>query len=194
MDNNALFAVLLLALGLSLVVAEIFIPSGGIIGILATCVLVMSGICGWNAWWESDRIYWWSYVGTVGIAIPSTIGLAIYILPKTSFGKNIMAVPPNPEDVVPYVDEEAHLRSLVGTVCRTASRLSPAGMVTVNNERLHCQSEGMMVEPDVLVRIIDVKGNGLVVRVVDEAEAASPGPLEYGQGDAPSAFDFDSLN
>ncbi|MBM83609.1 MAG: hypothetical protein CMJ78_23875 [Planctomycetaceae bacterium] len=170
MDNNSLFAILLLAMGLALVVVEGVLASGGIIGIIAACVIVVSGICAWNAWWVSNPLIWWVYVGLVGVAVPGTAIGAIYYLPSTVFGKHIMAEPPTSEHVTPVTDQREQLSQLIGSQCVTATRLNPAGFVVVNGERIHCESEGMMVDPKSNVKVIAVKGNHLVVREVTDAE------------------------
>ena len=50
MDSYAMMAVLTLALGLALLVAEVFIPSGGVIMTAAGIVFVISVWSAWQAW------------------------------------------------------------------------------------------------------------------------------------------------
>ena len=42
MDSNAIFAVLLLIVGLAILRAEVFIPSGGLLGVITFLSLVVS--------------------------------------------------------------------------------------------------------------------------------------------------------
>ena len=56
MDSYALMAVLTLALGLALLVAEVFIPSGGIIMTAAGIVFVISVWSAWQAWGKTGEL------------------------------------------------------------------------------------------------------------------------------------------
>ena len=56
MDSYATMAVLTLALGLALLAAEVFIPSGGVIMTAAGIVFVISVWSAWNAWGKSGDL------------------------------------------------------------------------------------------------------------------------------------------
>jgi membrane-bound ClpP family serine protease len=164
MDEST-FAVLLLVVALGLMIAEVFIPSGGMISILVLVSLVGSIWCAWNAWWDSNPIAWWAYISSLVILVPATISGAFYTLPHTPMGRRVLLEGPDREEVTPYVDEQNELLTQVGHIGKTVTLLNPGGMVVVNGKRFHCESEGMLLEPDTEVRVVAVKGLRLVVRL-----------------------------
>jgi len=163
--DYSLLALLLLAVGLAFLVAEIFIPSGGLISVMAIISLTASVFFAWSAWGTSQPTMWWTYLAALIFLLPTTVVLAIIILPRTPWGKRIILDGPPLDEVTPYVTEEAHLSRLVGKTAKTISLLNPGGMVLVDGERIHCESEGMLVDPGQQVKVIGLKGNRLVVRL-----------------------------
>lgn len=169
MDQPTL-AILLLILSLFFIVAEIFLPSGGLLTALAVMSLAGSFWCAHNAWWEDSPGKFLSYLVSGFVLIPATIVFSFYLLPRTRFGKAAMATAPKEEDVRPFVEEEAHLQSLVGRFGETLTPLNPGGLVTLDGERLHAESEGMMLERAERIKVIAIHGNRVVVRRTDEPE------------------------
>lgn len=171
-------AILLLLGGLAIVFAEIFIPSGGILALMSVSCLLASVVCAWNAWWETSPGYFWAFLATALVAFPSATSAALYIFPRTSMGRAALLEPPRADELQPDVRHEERLRSLVGTIGTTAGLLTPGGIVFVDGERMHCESEGMLIEANTRVEIVDVRGARLVVREHVEAPA---GPEEFGE-------------
>ncbi|MGE3313818.1 MAG: NfeD family protein [Planctomycetaceae bacterium] len=164
MDEST-FAVLLLVVGLGLMVAEVFLPSGGMIGILVLVCLVASIWCAWSAWWDSNQTAWWVYISSLMLLVPATISVAFYALPRTAMGRRVLLEAPDREEVTPYVKEQQQLLEQIGKTGKTVTLLNPGGMVIVNGHRFHCESEGMLLEAETEVRVVAVKGLRLVVRL-----------------------------
>lgn len=191
MDSSAYFALALLALGLGLLIAEIFIPSGGMIFAGAAVCLLASLWCAWDAWWESYRTVWWIYVASVVVLLPTVVAGALYVFPRTPFGRRILLEGPEPEEITPYAEDEAHLSELVGKRGKTITLLTPGGMSVVEGQRMHCESEGMLIEPGEDIQVIGVKGNRLVVRrISDEDETGDEFAGDAEPSDEPP-LDFD---
>ncbi len=187
------FAILALAFGIAMLIAEIFIPSGGMILIVAIISLVASVWCAWNAWGESDtsRFVWFLVFG--GLLLPVSAGGALYIFPRTSFGRRVLLEAPEHEDIHAFVQEEQRLSRLIGKTGKTLTLMSPGGLVMIDGERLHSESEGVVLEPGEAVKVIAMKGNRLVVRAVsggdqiaqtddgfdDDSEETQNPPLDF---------------
>jgi len=60
--DYSLIAILTLAVALMLLVAEIFIPSAGVIAVLAIASLGTSVWAAWLAWWGTNPALWWTYI------------------------------------------------------------------------------------------------------------------------------------
>lgn len=164
--DYSLIAILLLAVALAMFVAEIFIPSAGLIAVLALLSLAASIWSAWMAWWDTSPSIWWLYIASVVFLIPTTLGLSVKFFPNTTWGKKIIHEVPTLEEVTGFREETEHLRSLIGKIGKTQTLLNPSGFVLVQEERLNCESQGMIIDAQVDVEIISVEGARLVVKVV----------------------------
>lgn len=179
--DYSLIAILGLVVTLMLLVAEIFLPSGGFIAILALLSLGAAIWAAWLSWWDTSPGLWWSYIAGVVIMIPTTLGFAVRFFPNTTWGKKIIHEVPTLDEVTGFKEETEHLRSLLGKVGKTQTLLNPSGFVLVNNERLHCESQGMIIESDEDVEVIAVEGTRLVVKVIKVSDEDSKADSEMAQ-------------
>jgi membrane-bound serine protease (ClpP class) len=198
--NFELMAILLLVIGCGLIVAEVFIPSGGTI--LVMCVLAFVGAvwCAYKAWWGTSPGYFWMFIVVMLLLIPGVIIGVFRVLSNTRVGDRILLAAPDLQDVTPYQAEQAHLSQYIGRTGTTLTLLTPGGLVNVNGERLHCVSEGIMIPPGTTVEVVEVRGTRVLVRIPSRATAGSPPPAAASEAflaDAPDAsqqpapLDFD---
>ena len=171
MDYYEYFAVLLAIVGLGLLVAEIFIPSGGLILIAAVLSFLASVWCAWTAW-SDTLVYFWLFLGALVLLIPFALIGAFYYFPRTELGRRILLEAQSLEELTPFVEEEAYLRQLIGRTGKTISLMNPGGLVMVDHERLHCESQGMLIESNTEIEVIAVKGNRLVVRIPTKPQSS----------------------
>ncbi len=167
MDSNAVFAVLLLLAGIGILTAEVFIPSGGLLGLVTFLTLIVSLMFAYRAWGTSHPNVFWVFCSSLLVLVPSAVGTAFYLLPRTSMGKQVLLEAPLAEELTPFAKETRHLQDLIGQFGRTVSPLTPGGLVTVNGERMHAISEGLIVEPGQSVEVLQVQGARLLVRPAD---------------------------
>ncbi|MEX2287344.1 MAG: NfeD family protein [Planctomycetaceae bacterium] len=192
MSDYSSLAILLLLVGLAFIIMEVFIPSGGMITILSVLAIVASIWCAAKAWWYTDPWMWWAYIASVVLLIPCCIGGAFFLLPRTALGRKFLLEAPSREEVTPYLAEQERLRQMVGKHGTTLTLLNPGGLVLVERERMHSESDGMrLLEPDEDVVVVAVKGNRLVVRAADaeskpieppfvsDSEVADERPLDF---------------
>lgn len=173
MDSYGAYALILLFAGLAILVLEVFVPSGGVLSVVTTLVLILSAICAYLAWYESYPARWWTYCAMLVLLIPSTLGGAFYVLPKTSVGKKVLLEAPDLAEVEPFAEETARLQRLVGRRGRTLTLLNPGGLVLVEGERLHAFSEGLLLEPQTEIEVLEIRGTRVLVRPV-EPPGSSP--------------------
>ena len=176
--NYEFYAVLLAIVGIGLLVAEIFIPSGGLILIAAVLTFLASIWFAWEAPSET-RVFFWSFLGALVLLVPAALICGFYYFPRTEYGRRILLEAQSLEELTPFAEEEAFLTQLIGRTGKTITLMNPGGLVLVENERLHCESQGMLIEPNTDITVIDVKGNRVVVRI-----AINPSSSEQHQ-DAP---------
>jgi membrane-bound ClpP family serine protease len=165
MDYWAL-ALLLLTAGLGLAILEVFFPSGGVFGFLCIASTVAAVVLGFKS-------------GTgVGIAIlltalfglPAVVVTALNWLPETPFGRQLILKVPTSDDVLPVDDEKESLKNLIGHIGQARCRMLPAGAIKIDGRTIDAVSEGMAVEEGQNVRVVQVRGNRVVVRPVADDE------------------------
>jgi membrane-bound serine protease (ClpP class) len=160
-------AILLLVVGLGLVILEVFFPSGGILGFLSFCAIVGAVILAFR----SSSAMGIGVLLTAVVGVPLVIILALHWLPDTRMGRKIVLHAPTPDEVMP--EDERNLKSLLGKIGKAKSKMLPAGAVRIEGRTVDCVSEGGAVDPGQWVRVIEVRGNRVVVRPLDPDELAA---------------------
>jgi len=191
MDSYALYAILLLIAGIGILTAEVFIPSGGLLGMVTFLTLIVSLVCAYRAWGTSHPNVFWAFCCVLLLAIPIALGSAFYVLPRTAFGKKVLLEGPASEQLTPFVKETDRLTKLVGRFGKAVTTLNPGGMILLDGERLHVFSEGIIVESGRSVEVLEVRGTRLLVRpgeppigndpFVEESRSATPLDFELPQ-------------
>lgn len=186
------WAFLLLAVGVTLLIAEVFIPSGGVISVLATLSFAGAVVCAWQAWGGTSQASFWSFLAGMAILLPVVIVVAFLVWPKTPLGKRAILEAPAPHEVASFVEQEEKYRQMVGKTGETVTTLNPAGIVRIDGHRVHCQSEGMILDAGTLVTVISARANRVVVRRIDpNAPAPEPDSGHHRRPAADEPLDFD---
>lgn len=163
MDDQILIFVFLLV-GFILLGVELFVPSGGTIGILSIGSFLASIFFAYRSWSETNPLYWRIYLVTFLLLIPVTLYGLWYLLTRTALGNRVLLVAPSEEEVTPYQKEQHHLQELIGRRGVAVSPLTPGGLVNVSGERLHAIGEGFIIESGQAIEVVGVRGTRVVVR------------------------------
>lgn len=146
-------AILLIAIGAVLVVAEVFLPSHGILGLgAAGCILGAILITSrQNAWAGLALLL------AVVVATPFAWSAFVKIWPHTPVGKRV---------ILPEIANEPPAALVrVGQTGVTVSELRPMGTCDFDGVRLEAISEHGVVSPNTAVRVIALVNNRPTVRV-----------------------------
>jgi len=153
-----LFAVFLFVACAALIVAEVFVPSGGILSI---CALVCAA-GGVVIFFKHSMV-----AGCIGVAVavldvPVLLTVVYKLFPETRLGRRVMPIP------------EAHKRThefdnLVGRTGRVLTPLRPVGMCELDGRRIECITENAYVPKDKEVKVVRVEGTHVTVQAVEEA-------------------------
>lgn len=164
-SNELIWPILCLAIGLILLIAEVFIPSGGLIGILAIGLVVVSlGLS-----FAQSTTLGLRFLVAICVLMPLALALAVYLWPRTPMAKWIFLKPPDPEDVAAGpVLHGVRLEHLIGQFGRALTPLRPSGSVDFDGRRLDGLSEEGLIPPGSLVRAVQVRGSQLVVRMAPD--------------------------
>ena len=157
------FAVFLYFACAVLIVAEVFVPSGGLISICALACLA-GGIA---IFFKHSIVAGWVGIGIAAIMIPAVLIFAYKIFPKTRFGKSVTLTPPErwKGDAIPDTDKLKELLGVEGVVLTT---LRPVGMCDFSGQRVECVAESGFVEKAKKVKVINVESTQVTVRIIRE--------------------------
>ncbi len=159
-----IWAVCLIILGLGLAVVEVFFPSAGVLGFLAACSILGGILLGFR---QSATVG--MVILLVSIAgLPTALVLALKYWPQTAVGRRVLLTAPTREEVMPIDPERERLRSMIGQVAEAKCNMLPAGAIMLDGRTIDAVSEGMPVDAGQRVRIVEVRGNRVVVRPVDD--------------------------
>ena len=164
MDWWFVFAVFMYLACAILIVAEVFVPSGGLISICALACLI-GGIV---IFFHHGTVTGWIGVIVAVIMIPSVLVTAYKIFPKSRFGKSVTLTPSERKagDAIPDTPE---LKGLLGAVGEILTPLRPVGMCDFSGQRVECVAESGYVDKGKKVKVIHVQGTQLTVRVTEES-------------------------
>jgi membrane-bound serine protease (ClpP class) len=164
------WAMLLLAAGMALAVLEMFLPSGGIIGLLSIAALG-------GAVWMGFQHGSWTGLGVIAVVViglPMMLSVAVRIWPETSMGRRLLLDTPKAEEILPDSDARRSLKALVGRVGVAKTLMMPSGAVQVDGHVIDAVSEGVVIEPGQAIRVVEVRGSRVVVR----PSSQSPSPID----------------
>jgi membrane-bound serine protease (ClpP class) len=165
-----IWAVLLLALGAALAILEIFFPSAGILGFLSASSIIAAIVMGF----QQGPLTGVFVILTAVVGLPVVIVLGFKYWPKTAMGRRVLLTPPTSEEVLPNDPEKQFLRSLVGRSGRAKSKLLLSGVISIDGRTIDAVSESQPIEPGQAVRVIQVRGHGVVVRPIEDEPEATP--------------------
>ena len=166
--SETVLLLMLFAVGAGLLVAEIFIPSHGVLTIAGLGFLIAGVIKTYHLHGDTagtiSLILCMVFVPTMGI-------VAVKYFRRTWIGKIIS--PPNPivtrSDTSIPVDK---LVALVGKTGRTVSPLRPVGICSFDGVRISCVAEFGQIEAGVAVQGSRVSGANLAVIPLEDAQNA----------------------
>lgn len=156
MDPIVIWIIILFSLTVILFVAEVFVPSGGVLAILATICLLATIVLAFmiNRWFGVAVL-----VGTV-MAAPFLAAMAIRLWQKTPIGKKMV--------LNHTVGELTSERVLVGTEGITLTEMRPMGECEFGQIRIEAKSEtGRFIPAGRRVKVIEYHDTVATVREVD---------------------------
>ena len=158
-----IFAVFLYVICAALIVAEVLIPSAGMLSLCALACLV-GGI---TLFFRHSALTGWMGVIIAVIMVPSLLAVAYKVLPRTRFGRAAILAPPSRErgDAIADTPE---LGKMLGQIGRVVTPMRPVGMCAFDERKVECVAESGYVEKDKKVKVIHVEGTQVTVRVVEE--------------------------
>lgn len=162
MLDAGILATVLLLVGLFLLGLEFFVPSFGMILTVAIVSLVVSFWSACKAWWGVSPWFFWTYIVVLVAGIPGSFLGTLAIIPRTSFGSRMIL---RPRAGANDQTNNNPLSDLVGKCGIAQTMMTPGGIVVIDGERHHAESRGMLIDPQMPVVVLAIKGSRLLVRV-----------------------------
>lgn len=156
-------SILLLFIGIILIIAEFFVP-GGIVGIIGGALVILSLLlAGANFVQMGYSILIAMFIAVVGMVIlMKFFGKKLHM-----FNKLVLKDATTTEEG--YVSNVNRIE-LIGKKGKTMTPFRPAGVVSVDGERIDAVSDGSYIDAGKQVEIIKVEGSRIVVRAIEEME------------------------
>ncbi|RLS30138.1 MAG: hypothetical protein DWI13_03015 [Planctomycetota bacterium] len=205
---SLLWPIVLLLIGLGVMVLEVFLPSGGILGFVSIAAIVASIA---TAFFEHGPLVGMSMLTVAVLAVPILLALAFRWFPETPLGRRVLPPPPDAANLLPNESARKKARAAVGSVGVAVSPLLPWGRVAVGTSEFDAFSEDGPIDSGVSVDIVGVQGAAIVVRTEVPTATAEPlkpveaslRPFQKDAGPTQSAqavsktledFDFDQID
>lgn len=176
MSASVTLAVILLVIGLFVLSLELFLPSAGLLFVIALMCIIGSLVTAF-----------WVHVG-VGAIFLLIVTILAFILPsigfkiwkRTPIGRRMFLDHMGEDDDPQAADEDrsrsSSFDSLMGEIGKTLTPLRPVGMTEIHGRRIDTITEGVMINQGEYVRVVEVHGNRVVVRKIDMAEQPTFAP------------------
>jgi len=160
MNDSFLLLIILQLVGVVVIIAEIILPSGGILSIVALSVF---GYSLYFAFSEISKTVGFAFVAADLVLIPVLVIVGLKLLAKSPV--TLRKTLSREEGVS---SQSSALESYVGTQGNAVTDLRPAGIAVINGKRVDVVTRGEYLEKDSAIIVTAVTGNQIIVRKKDE--------------------------
>jgi membrane-bound serine protease (ClpP class) len=148
----------LFAVAIAFVVAEVFVPSGGLLSLLGIGSLVASLFV---AFTQFPGHFWWILILEIAVFFVLVVPAVLIGIRRLSLKKELRA-----EDG--YTSAVEGLDEYVGQEAKALTPLRPAGTVKIGNKRIDAITQGSFIPAGATVKVLEAAANRLVVGALPE--------------------------
>ncbi|MCL2623358.1 MAG: NfeD family protein [Planctomycetaceae bacterium] len=168
--DNWVWAILLLIAAVGIGFLELFIPSGGVLAVVAVLALLGSLVFAFM----QGMVFGLVLLLAVVVGLPFLIWYMLAIWQSTPIGRRILLDPAEDPALQPNEILERH-KALLGKTGTAISLMMPSGMIEIDGERFDAVSAGMPIDAGKSVVVVNVDGINLTVRPANSvSKPASP--------------------
>ncbi len=165
MSDNLLWGIGLMAGAVMLFLLELFVPSGGVIGLTAFAIAIAGVVAFWmegSAWGLASTI-------SVIVLVPLAFNFALRIMPNTPFGRRLILGDEDDEEALALraqaeADRHERERALIGAEGVALTDLRPVGSAKFDGQRLEVLAETGLIKAGTHLRVTRVEGTQVKVR------------------------------
>lgn len=158
MDSNVAYPLIMQLAAVAVVIAEIILPSGGLLSLLAV------GLFGYSIYSVYTEV---SMMAGIGIAVADLIAIPVLVI----VGLKLIAKSPatlrselSKKDGV--IAQNLSLSDNIGLEGEAITDLRPAGKALIEKRRVDVVSRGEYIKKGVRIVVVEVIGNQVIVREV----------------------------
>ncbi len=161
----------LLAAAIGLLVLELFVPSGGLIGVLCAVAAIGSIVAffAYDTTWGAVSLIGYFLLGPVAVVLGMRVWSTSPIAQRLVLGGEDEDFNATPEEAAfasekARVQRLAQLRGLIGAEGMTTSTLRPVGFVRIGSQKIDALAENGVIDSGIDVVVVDVVDNQVKVR------------------------------
>lgn len=163
MEDLLMWGLLLIGAGVVLLLTDMFVPSGGILSVIAG-VCALAGIV---VLFKHDTT--WGIAGLLAVLVmgPMAAVFMLKVWPHTPIGRAVLGTPTEEEvqkQQLAAEQERDQWRALVGKEALVLTELRPVGVVEIDGKRYDALCETTFVGPGQKVRVTSVESRQVKVR------------------------------
>ena len=159
MNSGLVFAIVLQLVGAAVIIAEIIIPSGGVLAILAVSII---GYSLWSVFAGISTTAGIVFAVADAVLLPVVVIIGIKMLARSP--ATLRAELARKDGVTSQDPEMEKLKGLSGTA---ATDLHPSGMAKIDGRRVDVVTNGEYVERGAGIVVVSVTGNRIVVKELE---------------------------
>jgi len=191
MMTGLIWALLIFVLAIALLVLEMFIPSGGLLGLLSAVGFLASLVFVFR----EDSTLGFVYLLGMAVGLPILLMAMVKYWPYTTLGRMMLNLPPPGTEPEPTFSPVEDLLGRRGTA---KSKMLPSGAVVIDGRTYDAVSAGIAIELGDPIEVFRVEGNRITVRPViadrsssddDDETVSGESPMEEGSVDERPASD-----
>ena len=181
-------ALFVLIAGLCILALELFLPSAGMLGIVAGCMIIASVVMAFLTGSYTGMFF----LMVALLLVPVMLVLMIKIWPHTPIGKRLLSSDETLTDVLPqgeYYDRS----DLTGKRGVAKTMMLPSGQVVIDGQKYDAVSDGFPIEAGDQVKVVAIKENRIYVQPCDDDDNFQEEPAVDDVMNQPiEKFDLDS--
>lgn len=165
MDDMLVWGLALMVLAAVLLVIEMFVPTGGVLGMAATAVAIAGVVC----LWRYNELYGAGGLLVSIVAGPTAAYYGLKLYRHTPLGRKMIGAPDDAEIEAQRAAEQAERdksAALLGRIGEAITDLHPSGTVLLDGQRYDALSDTSWVKRGQKVRVTGVSVAQLKVRPV----------------------------
>lgn len=157
-----MIAIIALALvGIAAMILELFVPAGGIIGLVGLGSIIAAII---RTFQTQGTLVGSIFLLASFIAVPTIFILYFKYFPRTFFGKRLILSGSQTREEGYSSHTEHPYESLKGKSGITETKLRPVGTVLIEGQRYNAVTDGDFIEQNTTIKVVYTEGNRIVVR------------------------------